>query len=376
MAKEGAFTLTGFETPEQVRQRIGKTQMAETMGMFGGGSFNDKIFAAAMGGGQMIGQGIAGALGYESPEEKMAKNRQQILKGIDFTNPTDIVTAAKRASELGDNELHIKLAETYLKLLPNDVEPPKTRQVGEIVDGKNYIVDQQWDKTTRTFKEVGRRETSKQFFNLTNTPAEKAASSVYEEVLKSANQAYALRETANQAGVLLSNIDTGKLEPIKLWSKEWASSLGVPIETDSMRDQKSFNATFKKSVLVGMNQQKGTASEGDRKTVEDAEASLADPKESNMFLINVAKGISNRQIEMANFYDQWAINNDGRLVGAQSAWARRIDKIRLVKKDKNGLIRHYYDDKDMFMRNPKNIENAQRQRKNLSDVFDEWWSSN
>jgi hypothetical protein len=121
MANERASTLFGFETPEQVRQRIGKTEQAEAAGMFSGG-LNEQIFRAAMGGGQMMGRGIAEAAGYEAPEVSQAKLRQSLISSVDLTDRNQLIEAARVAGQSGDIALQTQLADRALKLTPKDKE--------------------------------------------------------------------------------------------------------------------------------------------------------------------------------------------------------------------------------------------------------------
>jgi len=119
MASEKASTLFGFETPEQVRQRIGKVEQAQAQGMFGG-SLNDKIFQAAMSGGTMLGQGLAQAAGYEAPEVKLAKQRQEIMANVDLTDRDSLLQASRAAGAGGDTKLQIMLADKYLEIAPKE----------------------------------------------------------------------------------------------------------------------------------------------------------------------------------------------------------------------------------------------------------------
>jgi len=120
-----------------------------------------------------------------------------------------------------------------------------------------------------------------------------------------------------------------------------------------MSDAVSFNATMKSAVLDGMRAIKGTASEADRKTVEDSVAALENPEDSNKFLLDTAESLARRTIERADFYDEWAQNNNGSLLGVRRAWSKRIHNVPLIRRV-NGKTYHYYDFRDKIIQANKN----------------------
>ena len=111
----GAFTLQGFESPEEVQARIGKAQGAAFAPQ---GNIDQMIYQVAAQGQAGMGGALAGALGYEDPQVKKARARQESLAGTDFTSRESIKTAIENAGE--DTALKVQLSNMYLKLKPDD----------------------------------------------------------------------------------------------------------------------------------------------------------------------------------------------------------------------------------------------------------------
>jgi len=236
----------------------------------------------------------------------------------------------------------------------SSTKAPKTRSIRE---GRE-IVNQEWNSATKDWVEVGRGPLSEQQINLRNKPSEQAAGKDYQQILDQANTAEGQLITLNRARALLPEIDTGKLEPIKVWARQWGDALGIGVDTDKMSDAVSFNAVMKGAVLDGMKSIKGTASEADRKIVEDSVAAIENPKEANKFLINVSESLAKRTIERADFYDKWAQDHNASLLGARRAWSKHVNDTPLIRNVK-GKYYHYYQFKDqMIAANKKAFANA------------------
>lgn len=249
---------------------------------------------------------------------------------------------------------------------------PKTRNVRE---GKE-IINQEWvGKSTENptgWKEVGRGPMSQQQINLRSKPAEVSAGKEFDRILDQSNTAEDQLITTHKAKALLPNIETGKMEPIKQWAREWGDAFGVPVDEKQMVDAVSFRSVMKGAVLDGMKAIKGTASEADRRTVEESVAAMDNPEEANEFLLDVSESMARRKIEQANFWDRYASERGGSLLGAKSAWSKRIGDIPLVKKV-DDRIHHYYKFKDQVIQaNKAAFRNATEQE--VNDRVDDMWS--
>lgn len=246
-----------------------------------------------------------------------------------------------------------------------DPKAPKTRNIRE---GKE-IVNQEW--RNGAWIEVGRGPVSQQQINLRTKPSEQAAGKEFNRILDQANTAEDQLATVHKARALIPDIEEGKLEPIKLWAREWGDAIGVSVDVASMSDASAFRSVMKNAVLDGMKAIKGTASEADRKTVEDSVAALDNPELANKFLIDTAESLAKRNIERANFWDDWAAANEGSLLGARRAWSARVRDIPLIKRVGNKTY-HYYKFKEQAIQaNKAAFKDATEQE--INDAIDAMW---
>lgn len=377
MAREGAFTPFGFETPEQVRQRIGRTRELEEEALvrgFGKGSPAEFYGRAAF----RAGRGIAKSMQPEEehPDVIRARTLQRIMPSVDVSTSKGLYAGAKAlmdAGLIGDaGVLTNKAAEMRkieLEERPAQGKAPKTRTIRE---GKD-LVNQEWDSVNRQWVEVGRGPVSKQTIQLSRTPSEQAAGKEFTKILESATTAENSLFTVQKARTLLPNIETGKLEPLKTWATSWADAIGVPIDVDKMSDAVTFRSVMKGAVLDGMASIKGTASEADRQTVEDSVAALESPELANKFLLDTAESLAMRNIEKADFWDTWARNNEGSLLGVRRAWSKRISKIPLIKSVRNKPF-HYYQYKEKAKQANSAIFQAKGwTEQQINDAIDQMW---
>ena len=160
----GAFTLEGFESPEEVQARIGKAQEAKFRG---GSSLGEMIYNTAARGGGQLGGALAGALGYEDPQVKKARNRQGILQNTDLTNMGSIKTAIDNAGD--DMELKVQLAGMYKSLKKDEASagggtvrpyftPENTVSVEKDSEGNDrYVVNKRiLNRRTGEYKDDGK----------------------------------------------------------------------------------------------------------------------------------------------------------------------------------------------------------------------------
>jgi hypothetical protein len=99
-----------FSTPEQYQQAQSQAalQNAITMGQL---TPEQSSRAALMFAGNRGAQGIAGALGAQDPQMKIAAARQQILQNLDQTNPQSMMQGAQALAQAGDNQGAQQLAQ-------------------------------------------------------------------------------------------------------------------------------------------------------------------------------------------------------------------------------------------------------------------------
>lgn len=99
MATDSVMGL--FTSPEQYQQGLQTEALGQGMKL---AQLSPVERAAAMGyaGGANIGRGLAGMLGAEDPQMRLVAARQQILKGIDQTDPQSMAQAAQALNQAGD----------------------------------------------------------------------------------------------------------------------------------------------------------------------------------------------------------------------------------------------------------------------------------
>jgi hypothetical protein len=116
MAGESRSTPFGFETPQEVRSRIGKADADVQQGI--SGDFNTLLAQTAFGAGRGITRGISGAFGLQqqSPEVAKAQARQSIMQSTDITSPEGLRTAAESFRGLGDFDTAFNLLDRANKL--------------------------------------------------------------------------------------------------------------------------------------------------------------------------------------------------------------------------------------------------------------------
>ena len=112
----GAFTLKGFESPEEVQARIGKVQQGalNTGGGFSG--IEGAIYNAAAQGQAGIGKAIQTATGYEDPAVKKAKSRQLRMQNTDLTDMESVRQLALGFQEDNDTQASVWAADRYKSL--------------------------------------------------------------------------------------------------------------------------------------------------------------------------------------------------------------------------------------------------------------------
>lgn len=143
----------------------------------------------------------------------------------------------------------------------------------------------------------------------------------------------AVRERADNAAAemnnleMLRNIDvqTGAGQELKATLGAWGLALGVPesmlsrMGLDRVSDAQSFIGVAQNLVLTKMQAQKGPQTEGDAKRIEQTVANLGQTPEAKDFLIDAAIALRSREMQQAEFYEQWRADK-GSLDGARSAW--------------------------------------------------------
>lgn len=136
----GAFTLQGFETPEEVQAKIGKAKQAEFRPQ---GDINSMIYqSAAQGASGQIGA-LGKAFGVEDPAIKQAKLLQKLMKDTDLSSSKSIYSAAKQLSEEGLTKQAMALqskGNEVRKIEAGEVpDPAKLTRFKGLIDGEPVV---------------------------------------------------------------------------------------------------------------------------------------------------------------------------------------------------------------------------------------------
>lgn len=121
----GLFGLTPEMYGEQ--QRISALNEGITLA-----KLNPSARGTAMiyGGAKGLGNAIGGLMGVEDPQMKIISARQQILAGLDQTNPTSMLEGAKMLAQMGDQQGAFALAD-YARKAQSDMALTQQRRAAE-----------------------------------------------------------------------------------------------------------------------------------------------------------------------------------------------------------------------------------------------------
>lgn len=98
-----------FSTPEQYQQQRMAQQEAQAIEQAKLSNYERALAGQQMGFNRLADVG-AGALGVQDPQMRLASMRQQVLQGLDQTDPQAIMQAAQRLAQSGDNQGASQLA--------------------------------------------------------------------------------------------------------------------------------------------------------------------------------------------------------------------------------------------------------------------------
>lgn len=94
----GAFTLQGFESPEETQARIGKAEMAA---MRPSGNLADRFFQSGAQRAGALGGAIATSMGYEDPAVKQSRAMQEAMQGMDMSSSKSLYETAGKLQKMG-----------------------------------------------------------------------------------------------------------------------------------------------------------------------------------------------------------------------------------------------------------------------------------
>ena len=208
----GAFTLKGFESPEEVQARIGKVQQGalNTGGGFSG--IEGAIYNAAAQGQAGIGKAIQTATGYEDPAVKKARRRQELMSGTDFTNKDSIKSAIDAAGD--DLDLKVKLSSMY-NTLEKKVGKKSIKEVkeGDFIQTYMQNADGTLGKLIGSANRFSKRErglTGEGASEFDKALGRQKAKSLMETEKKAINAAKGLESAVNVQNLIAEGVRLGK----------------------------------------------------------------------------------------------------------------------------------------------------------------------
>lgn len=252
-----------FTTPEQYQQARDQQLLEQSMRLSQLGPF-EGARASTMYGAGLIGR----ALGGEDPMLQQLSQRQQLLRGIDFNDPTSLANASRAALERNDVQASRELAMAAEKARAAQLESAvKTSQIARNVreskteQQRNYetAVGQGFQGTLQDFILEQRRAGAPKT-NIGITQKQEEA------VTKSNVEAFgALRDEAIAAGRTLEAVQsikplinqafTGFASNTKLTAGQIADTFGIPVqgttETERMRSIQNNLKIGNSTVLKG-----------------------------------------------------------------------------------------------------------------------------
>lgn len=164
-----------------------------------------------------------------------------------------------------------------------------------------------------------------------------------------------IRETADNANNELNNlqtlkhidVNTGALEPAKVFMGRWALALGISEEAlnrmglNDIYEKEGFVGVAENLVLTKMQAQKGPQTENDAKRIAMTVASLKHTPKAKEFLLDVSIALRRREVEQADFYDRWRDDKDT-FKGARKAWNHYKEITPLMGTNKNSKVPVFY----------------------------------
>lgn len=103
----GLFGLT----PQMYEQGLRQSAMNEGAA-YARMAPEDRAIAGIYSAGAGLGRAGGGMLGVEDPQLQRITQQDQLLRGLDITNPVALANAAQKASQLGNPDLALKLLTT------------------------------------------------------------------------------------------------------------------------------------------------------------------------------------------------------------------------------------------------------------------------
>ena len=256
-----------FTSPQQYQQALQTEALGQGIKM---AQLSPLEAGRAMGyaGAAQVGRGLVGALGGEDPMLQQLSQRQQLLRGIDFNDPTSLANASRAALERNDVQASRELAMAAEKARAAQLESAvKTSQIARNVreskteQQRNYetAVGQGFQGTLQDFiLEQRRAGAPKTNIGITQKQEEAITKSNVEAFGTLRDEAIAAGRTleaVQSIKPLINQAFTGFASNTKLTAGQIADTFGIPVqgttETERMRSIQNNLKIGNSTVLKG-----------------------------------------------------------------------------------------------------------------------------
>ena len=163
----------------------------------------------------------------------------------------------------------------------------------------------------------------------------------YEEAIKQGFASQRSIQTNIEPAIILNNETASGdrlISNLKLMAGNTLQWLGFDVGSDALKsllgsvtNTQTFQALIKEQLLNKMKQQKGPQTKEDQKIMLDTLANLTNTQQARNFLLRSARAIAQRDIDLAQHYENWLDKNDD-LKGANQAYLDSQKGMSLFKK--------------------------------------------
>jgi hypothetical protein len=206
---------------------------------------------------------------------------------------------------------------------------PTTRKIGETVDGKSYVVDQEWNPTTDKWDEVGRApKTPVVTVNSGEKEASKFAFQQFTTAIKDSEAAQKTKDNISYAREALKDIETGALTGVRVNLNRIGASFGFSVQED-IPSIAGANTAFGNMVMAGLNAFPGQISEGERKFLETRMPNIVQTKEGREQIMTLLDRLADRPIEYRKEMNKFMQEHSNNLMpeGKDSFYSKWDEKI-------------------------------------------------
>lgn len=325
----GAFTLEGFESPEEVQARIGKAEQAAFRPQ---GDINSMIYQTAAQGAAGMGGALAQLAGYEDPAVKKARGIQEMMKDLDPTTSAGLYEGSKRllnagytkeASAISDKALQVRKVEAS-----ETPDAPKYNTTRINRDG----IEETWiTKGGIPLKRIAESKI-KGDGNISVNFGDKESIKYSFNQLKDASLDAKVADNTlanlDKMEALIGNVNTGTLTNMKVSLSQLGTSLGIDVPKD-IANLEAANAVAGDLVMGVLSKFKGAISDAERRFAADIMPKLSQTKEGRAQIVVYLRAIAKRAKTKKNMMTKFIQTHGKQLIPDEGEtfddqWTRHV----------------------------------------------------